>query len=108
MKIEQPQVSKNSLTSYNDNHYTQSYRSHQEGILLCSLRMPKPYHIKQSAHRTPLVRLYLLGSEIKDLITNFNLMIPLRDNENIEGNGIYEVLARIKEVNKVTNHNCLL
>jgi hypothetical protein len=57
--------------------------------------------------RSPLVRLYLLGSEIKELISNFGLMVPVMD-KNIQINGIYQVLAKIKEVNIVNNHNCLL
>lgn len=81
----------------------------QEGILLCQVRIPKPSLTEKiKSLRTPLVRLYLLGSEIKDLISNFNLMIPISDDKNIQSNGVYQVLARIKEVNKVTNHNCLL
>lgn len=34
-------------------------------------------------------------------------MVPIMDT-NIQQNGIYQVLAKIKEVNMVTNHNCLL
>ena len=111
MKGDHPQVPvRNSLTSYSDPSFSQkqSFGNQQESILLCHLRMPKPYNPSVPEYRTPLVRLYLLGSEIKDLISNFNLMIPIREEESIQTNGIYQVLARIKEVNKVTNHNCLL
>ena len=34
-------------------------------------------------------------------------MVPVMD-KNIQINGIYQVLAKIKEVNMVNNHNCLL
>ena len=80
MNVENPSETR-SLTTYND---PSKPLMNQEGILLCQVRMPKPsLSEKINSLRTPLVRLYLLGSEIKDLISNFNLMIPISDDNNI-------------------------
>ena len=51
MKVETPSVPvQNSLTSYSDPTYSQkpNLMSQNEGILLCQLRMPKPYTPKLS------------------------------------------------------------
>lgn len=65
MKADRPTVPiQNSLTSYSDPNYSKkkSYGNQQESILLCHLRMPKPYNPSVPEYRTPLVRMYLLGS----------------------------------------------
>jgi hypothetical protein len=67
----------------------------------------KAYQEKLSPLRSAIVKLFLLGSEIKELISNFNLIMPIGSSA-IQVNGIYQVLANIQSVSKVTNHNCLL
>ena len=56
---------KSSLRTYHDNSASQTYLASQEGILLCTVRSRKPYETRYQKLRSPLVRLYLLGSEIK-------------------------------------------
>jgi hypothetical protein len=41
------------------------------------------------------------------MLTNSNLLMPIRDS-NIQLNGLYRVAAEIKDVNLVSDHNCLL
>jgi hypothetical protein len=63
MTVETIQVDpKKSLRTYHENQASQTYLAHQEGILLCSVRTPKPYQPSLSKIRSPLVKLYLLGS----------------------------------------------
>lgn len=87
---------------------TGNYLSSQESILLCSVRSPKPYPARTyDSFRSPLVRLYLLGSEIKDMVTSSHLLLPIID-KNIHSNSLYRIAAEIKDVSLVNDHNCLL
>ena len=94
---------KKSLTYMHD----PSYKDEQDAIMLCSLRMPKSYEISPEITETPLVKLFVLGSEIKELVEHSGSWTNLRDR-NIQLNGIYRLSAEIKNVELVSHHNCLL
>jgi hypothetical protein len=83
---------KKSLRTYHDNTPPPTYLASQEGILLCTVRTSKAYESTMQKLRSPLVKLYLLGSEIKEMLTHSNLLIPIRDS-NIQINGLYRVAA---------------
>ena len=101
MRIESPQIKK-SLRSIHDSSYEK-----EDSIFLCSLRVPKAYEISPELTETPLVRLFVLGSEIKELVERSGSWMSLRDR-NIQLNGIYKLSAEIKSVDLVSHHNCLL
>jgi hypothetical protein len=66
-------------------------------IMLCSLRSPKIYQIKPELSESPLVRLFVSGSDIKKMVEGSDSMLRLT-NRNIQLNGIYKVTAEIKSV----------
>jgi hypothetical protein len=75
--------------------------------MLCSLRSPDTYQIKAELADSPIVRLFVLGSEIKDLMERSESLFRLSDR-NIQLNGIYRLTAEIKSVDLVSHHNCLV
>lgn len=60
MAVEPPE-DKRSLRTYHDSP-SQNYLASQEGILLCSVRIPKTLSLGLRKLRSPLVKLFLLGS----------------------------------------------
>ena len=102
MRIESPHIKK-SLRSIHDH----SYEKEKDTIMLCSLRVPKSYEIAPELTETPLVKLFVLGSEIKELVERTGSWMSIRDR-NIQLNGIYRLSAEINSVELVSHHNCLL
>lgn len=99
MKVEAPLL-RRSLRSMHD----QQLPGH-EGILVCSLKMPKAYPVTPELTDSPLVRLFVLGSEIKEMLTP---SLRALTDSNIQLNGIYRIDAEVKNVDLVPHHNCLL
>ena len=65
--------------------------------MLCSLRTPKIYQIKPNIEESPVVRLFVSGSDIKKMVEGSESMLKLT-NRNIQLNGIYKLTAEIKSV----------
>lgn len=60
MTVESPVLHK-SLRSIHDHNYSEE----MDSIMLCSLKTPKVYKIKPEIADSPVVRLFVSGSEIK-------------------------------------------
>lgn len=102
MRVEAPVIRK-SLRSIHESPYQED----KDTIMLCSLRFPKAYEITPELTESPLVPLFVLGSEIKELVSKSGSWLSMRDR-NIQLNGIYKLSAEIKSVELVSHHNCLL
>ena len=79
----------------------------EEGIFVCTFQSPRYYDMKPQITQVPLVKLFVLGSQIKDMLntsSNYSNFI----DKNIQLNGIYRINAQLKSVDLVTHHNCLL
>lgn len=75
--------------------------------MLCSVKTPEMYQMKPEITDSPIVRLFVAGSEIKDLISRSNPLMSLLDRQ-IQLNGIYRLSAEIKSVDLVSHHKCIL
>lgn len=102
MTVEQPILHK-SLRSIHDHNYSEE----MDTIMLCSLKIPKVYQIKPEITDSPVVRLFVSGAEIKELVSTSGPWMNLLDRK-IQLNGIYKLSAEIKSVDLVTHHQCLL
>ena len=65
--------------------------------MLCSLKTPKVYQIKQDLSDFPMVRLFVSGSDIKKMAEGSETMLKMT-HRNIQLNGIYRLAAEIKSV----------
>lgn len=74
---------------------------------MCSYKTPKVYTLRAELNNSPLVKIFLLGSEIKEMLTSSGALRRLLD-KNIQLNGIYQLSAEIKGADLVPHHNCLL
>jgi len=66
-------------------------------IMLCSLKTPQLYEFKQELTDSPVVRLFLSGSDIKKMTEGSESMQKMA-HRNIQLNGIYRLAAEIKSV----------
>lgn len=87
MVVESPVLHKN-LRSIHDHNYSEE----MDSIMLCSLKTPKVYKIKPEIADSPVVRLFVSGSEIKQLASSKGPWTNLLDR-NVQLNGIYKLAA---------------
>jgi hypothetical protein len=77
------------------------------GVLVCSYKTPKVYSLSDGLKASPLVKMFILGSEVKQMLTTSSGLQRYIDKK-IQLNGIYRLSAEIRSVDLVTQHNCLL
>jgi hypothetical protein len=65
--------------------------------MLCSLKTPKLYQVQEEVGESPVVRLFVSGSDIKKMVEGSETMLKLA-HRNIQLNGIYRLAAEIKSV----------
>jgi hypothetical protein len=63
--------------------------------------------VPQSDGQSTFVKLFLMGAEIKEMITA-NSPIKKFIEANLQLNGIYRINAEVKQVELISHHNCLL
>lgn len=75
--------------------------------MLCSLKTPKSYQIKYDISDSPVVKLFISGSDVKKMVEGSESMLKLT-HRNIQLNGIYRLAAEIKSVDLLQHHSCIL
>jgi hypothetical protein len=62
------------------------------GVLVCSYKTPKVYSLSDGLNTSPLVKMFILGSEVKQMLTTSSGLQRYID-KNIQLNGIYRLSA---------------